>query len=146
MTTSNRLPAACERPQPTPDRGPLGRSAKLFEAGVLELLLVEKPESAELLAALGQVWAELGRREDGLLVDQRLVGLRPEDPVCRYNLACSLCRLGRLDDACAALLAALDLGFTDAAHLLQDDDLAALRDDIRFGLVRDRLATLGRSD
>ncbi|GJM20102.1 MAG: hypothetical protein DHS20C15_00170 [Planctomycetota bacterium] len=122
----------------------LERNGMRFEAGVLEQLVARSPEDPELLAALAQSYAVLGEHGRGLELDQQLVTLRPEDDTFRYNLACSLCLVGELDGACGELLAALDRGYRDFAHLLADDDLAALRADARFGLVRDRMASLTR--
>ena len=134
-------------PRPRGRRHPeLDASGRLFEAGVLELLVARREDDVDLLMALAQTWAELGRPEQGVVVDQKLVDLRPEDPVCRYNLACSLSRLGRLDEACGTLLEALELGFRDTEHLLDDADLENLRADPRFGLVRDRVEALQAED
>ncbi len=47
----------------------------------------------------------------------------------RYNLACCLARLGKNQEALAALDKAVDEGFIDAAHMKVDDDLVSLRDD-----------------
>lgn len=122
----------------------LERNGRRFEAGVLERLVERSPEDPELLAALAQTYAVLGEHARGLELDQRLVSLRPEDETYRYNLACSLTLVGELDGACGALLAALDRGYRDFAHLMADDDLARLRADPRFGLIRDRMASLAR--
>ena len=50
----------------------------------------------------------------------------------RYNQACSLGILGRVDAAFVALEGALDAGFADWRQVRQDADLAALRDDPRW--------------
>jgi hypothetical protein len=44
-----------------------------------------------------------------------------------YNLACCLARLGRKDDALAAVTRAVDCGYRDAGHAAQDADLVPLR-------------------
>lgn len=150
MSHSPALPPNPGSPESDPGAGArtleerLRRNGMRFEAGVLEQLVRRSPEDPELLAALAQNYAMLGEHGRGLELDQQLVSLRPEDDTYRYNLACSLCLVGELDGACGALLAALDRGYRDFAHLLADEDLAALRADARFGLVRDRMASLAR--
>jgi Zn-dependent protease len=44
-----------------------------------------------------------------------------------YNVACAFARMGRVDDGMAWLGRAESAGYTDLAHLLADEDLAALR-------------------
>ncbi len=59
--------------------------------------------------------------------------LLPDDPVWRYNLACSLAR--RVDGADAALEAlekAISLGFRDADAIAADEDFRSLRRNPRF--------------
>ena len=118
----------------------LQRSALVFETGVLEELIDRDPENLDLLVALGEAYARLRRRRRGLEIDRELVRRSPEEPAFRYNLACSLCLTGDLNGACGALLAAIERGFRDFEHLLHDEDLATLRGDPRFGLVRDAMA------
>lgn len=120
----------------------LQRAALRFEAGVLEELLADDPENIELLAALGQTFARLGEHARSLEVDRRLVGREPDKPAFRYNLACSLALSGDLDGACGELLRSIDLGYRDFDHLMQDEDLVALRADARFGLIQERIEQL----
>ena len=58
----------------------------------------------------------------------------------RYNLACSLCLNGRLLEALDTLEEAAQLGYDDAAHMLLDEDLAALRKEQRFQRLAHRIA------
>ena len=58
--------------------------------------------------------------------------LVPESGEPHYNLACALARLGHKDQALFELGEAVERGFTDAAHMRADDDLATLRDDQSF--------------
>jgi len=68
---------------------------------------------------------------------RELIALVPQQPSPRYNLACALARLGKTDEAFAALGAAVEHGFTDADHLREDPDLESLRRDPRFdGVVK----------
>ena len=60
-------------------------------------------------------------------LDRRLVDLLPEDFLARYNLACSLARAGRSDDAIDALSRAILLGYDDLDHMESDPDLESIR-------------------
>jgi predicted esterase len=66
--------------------------------------------------------------------------IRPEDAVAWYNLACARSRGGLAKDALAALATALDRGFSDAALLASDPDLAAIRKLPEFAPLAARLA------
>ncbi|MFM7135607.1 MAG: TPR end-of-group domain-containing protein, partial [Planctomycetota bacterium] len=59
--------------------------------------------------------------------DRRLVELQPEDFLARYNLACSLARAGRVDEAIDSLSRAVLLGYDDLDHMESDPDLESLR-------------------
>jgi thioredoxin-like negative regulator of GroEL len=52
----------------------------------------------------------------------------PDDFLARYNLACSLARAGRPDEAIDSLSKAILLGYDDLAHVDVDPDLDSLRD------------------
>jgi Flp pilus assembly protein TadD len=99
------------------------------------------PERLEPLAELATVLTRLGRLEEGLAADERLVQLAPEDPTVRYNLACSLALLGRKEAALEALERAAALGYDDAEQLETDADLASLRAEPRFKTLVARLGT-----
>ncbi len=65
-------------------------------------------------------------------VCRRMAALAPKRTDPPYNLACAHARLGQPDEAFAALEGAVERGWADAAHMEQDPDLAALRDDPRW--------------
>jgi Flp pilus assembly protein TadD len=90
------------------------------------------PDDVAVLSDLAELLTQLGRLEEGLAADQRLVHLAPDDPTVRYNLACSLALLGQLQAALDALERAIDLGYRDPEHLLADEDLASVRSHPRF--------------
>jgi predicted esterase/tetratricopeptide (TPR) repeat protein len=71
-----------------------------------------------------------------------LVELAPKDPSAQYNLACARARLGKADQALAALEQAVSLGFADSRHLRADPDLEALRNDNRWEPLLRRAKTL----
>jgi Zn-dependent protease len=65
-------------------------------------------------------------------------------PAFAYNAACSLARLGRVDEGLDWLGRALRAGFDDLEALEQDPDLAALRGDPRFVEIRALSSPSGR--
>jgi hypothetical protein len=116
------------------------RSQCDFEIEFLEQVLSRNPAFLEAIEALAHCLSEKGRYQRLVMLDRRLVGLRPHDPVHRYNLACTLSRLGHARAAMMALEKAVWLGFSDGEILDADVDLAPLRGHPRFEALRQRLA------
>jgi len=110
----------------------LDRLGLEFLADVLGMEARERPTNAAALVSLGMVLTQLGRYQEGLLVDQRLVELHPEDPTAHYNLACSLALTGERHKALDSLEEAARRGYDDAPHLAADQDLESLRGEPRF--------------
>ena len=133
MSASLTLPL----PQDLQER--LDRIGLEFLADFLGRASSRHPDQLETLAELATTLTRLGRLEEGLAADERLVRLVPEDPTVHYNLACSLALLGRKETALDALERALDLGYRDADHLANDQDLDALRGEARFVELVERL-------
>src|SRR5260370_22082641 len=73
-----------------------------------------------------------GRYGDGLVIDKRLVQLRPRDPLAHYNLACSFALLKRHEHALRTLRKAVELGYRDFRYMREDHDLDSVRHDPRF--------------
>jgi len=117
----------------------LDRQGQEFLARFLGTALERQPRNLLILGELANILTQLGRYEEGLALDRRLVDEVPRDPLARYNLACSLALLCRLDEALAELENAVELGYDDAEFLRQDDDLANLRDVPRFRALIERL-------
>jgi tetratricopeptide (TPR) repeat protein len=103
-----------------------------FEIQFYEALLKEKPDFLEALIALGDLYTQKGLHEKGLEIDQRLLQLRPEDPIILYNLACSYSLLNDIEKALSVIKLAIRCGYDDLNHLEQDNDLTNLRSDQRF--------------
>jgi len=110
----------------------LDRIGSEFLASIYAEELRRRPDNVDALSELGHVYTRLGRYEEGLGVDVRLVAIAPEDPTVRYNLACSQALCGHAGDAVATLRAAVELGYDDVEFMANDEDLAPLREDPGF--------------
>ena len=73
-----------------------------------------------------------GRLQDGLVVDEKLVAVRPTDPTAHYNLACRYALLKQRDKAIHTLRKAVELGYRDFEFMQEDHDLDSIRKDPRF--------------
>jgi Flp pilus assembly protein TadD len=98
-----------------------------------------RPANLGALAELGHALTRLERYREGLEIDRTLVKLCPADPLVHYNLACSLALLAECDEAFAELERAIELGYCEPQHLLDDPDFANLRADPRFQRLVDRI-------
>ena len=98
-----------------------------FDIDFFERLLVRKPDSVEVLRILAELVSRKGDVRRAVDLDRRLVELLPQDFLARYNLACSLARAGRPDEAIESLSRAILLGYDDLAHMETDPDLESLR-------------------
>lgn len=98
-----------------------------IEIHFLEGLRRRTPQDEELLKVLGDLYTRVGEFEKGLEVDHVLSGLCPDDPGVWYNLGCSLSLLGRIEEALETLRRAVELGWSDRQHLLDDADLEPVR-------------------
>lgn len=120
MQPSNQASSAVER---------LGRE---FEIAWYETVLDRDPGNLVAIDQLAHAYTATGRYADGLAMDRKLVAAMPDEPMVRYNLACSLSLTGQLDGAIAELLRACALGYDDKAHLMNDVDLEAARTHPKF--------------
>ncbi len=107
-------------------------SGPLFERDFYECILEKRSDHFGALAALGQLYTELGEYEKGLQLDKRLVALRPDSAIAYYNLSCSYSLLEMAGKAFEQLRKAIELGYEDWDHLQNDDDMTHLRADARF--------------
>jgi len=104
-----------------------------YEIKLFESLLSQKPHYAEALVALADLYTKIGEIKKGLVLDERLAVLLPDDDTVFYNLACSLCLTGQIKKAYEALKQAVDLGYDDLEHLKHDSDLKLLRKSKIYG-------------
>lgn len=120
--------------RPPRDRG--GQVA--FEIEFLERLLATSPDHLDGLRRLAELLARHGRLDEALALDRRLVDLRPQDYVARYNLACTLARGNHPEEALAELERAIGAGYDDLAFLETDRDLECLRESPAYqAMLRD---------
>ena len=99
-----------------------------FDIDFFERLLARRSDSDEVLRVLAELVSRKGLVKRAVELDSRLVELHPDDFLARYNLACSLARAGRPDEAIDAVSRAILLGYDDLSHMESDPDLESLRD------------------
>ncbi len=118
-----------DTPQPAKPSKWFGRLNQLdFDIDFFERLLNRNCDSLEVLRLLAELVSKKGLVERAAELDAKVVELLPEDCLARYNLACSLARAGRPDEAIDSLSKAILLGYDDLAHMDVDPDLDSLRD------------------
>lgn len=109
------------------------------EISFLQGIVRRDPDFVEALQVLGDAFTRRGRFDAGLEVDEALSKLCPHDPMVQYNLACSYALTKRHEQAGAALLRALELGYSDLKWLMKDPDLESLRKHAAFDKVKAKL-------
>ena len=148
LTSSDEIVTNCPRnimPKKAPVRKKLNRQEKRdldIEIGFLEGLVKRDPGYVDALQILGDDYTKRGKFTLGLKIDQRLAVLRPRDSLVYYNLACSYCLTGKMDEAAEALEQALDYGYRDFKWLAEDPDLLELRDHEANSRVRAKVRSL----
>ncbi len=120
------------RPLPEEVLNRFSRGQEDYDIRFLEDLLARVGEAPDILTHLGYLYTQARRHRDALAVDQRLVALRPRDPIAFYNLACSYAILGKVNRGFDALKRAVSLGYRDLEHMQEDADLENLRNDLRW--------------
>lgn len=103
-----------------------------FELSFYANVLGRLDTYVDALRAHGNNLTMKGRYEEGLAIDQRLIAIRPNDPLAYYNLACSCALLHRPDQALNTLRRAVELGYRDFRYMREDRDLDSIRSDPRF--------------
>ena len=89
-----------------------------FELAFFNAVLDNDPQNVPILVEVGDLYTRMGRLEDSLEIDERLVKILPQEPIFHYNLACSKSLLGRTTDALRSLKRAIELGYSNFEHLL----------------------------
>jgi protein O-mannosyl-transferase len=99
-----------------------------------------EPNDVRTLMALASVYSDTGRDSLALEVLRPLASAGSTLPEVHYNLACTLARLNRPEEALASLKTALELGFSDRKLLESDPDLRTLRELPAFKRLLDSTA------
>lgn len=97
-----------------------------FEIDFYESILAKDPKYAEVIEMLAHLYTKVGRIDDGLAMDERLVALEPHKSINHYNLACSYALKDRYEDALKALQKAIHMGYKDVEWMEEDKDLEPL--------------------
>lgn len=108
------------------------KSDPQFEIEFFEAIHRRVPGYIDVVGLLGGLYTKVGRINDGLKMDRKLVRLEPDNATAHYNLACSLALCKKRPDALRSLRRALDLGYDDLHWMEQDPDLEILKDDPEF--------------
>ncbi len=108
-----------------------------FDIDFYERLLIRKADSVDVLRILAELVSRKGLVKRAVELDRRLVELMPDDFLARYNLACSLARASRPDEAIDSLSRAILLGYDDLSHMETDPDLESLREHPDFRALLD---------
>lgn len=103
-----------------------------FEIRFYESVLKESPDFIQTIIALADLYTKKGLYREGLVLDEKLARMRPDDPVIFYNLACSYSLVNEHSAALNAIKKAIELGYDDFDHLSADADLANLMADEQF--------------
>lgn len=103
-----------------------------FEIQFFEDLLRRDSKEISVVELLANLYTRVGRTDDGLRMDQRLIRLRPDNPIAHYNLACSLSLKNRRAEAVRSLRMAIEKGYQDWKWLMEDVDLLNLHEYPRF--------------
>jgi hypothetical protein len=91
--------------------------------------ILKDPASPELWLWKGRALAEGGDLEGAIEAAGQVLVRRPDHPLARYNRACWLARLGRLEEAARDLSRVLEEGGVDRLTAARDPDLDVLRAD-----------------
>ena len=103
-----------------------------FEIEFFGHILERFPDYVDVLRVHGNNLTLKGRYADGLQLDKKLIGLRPQDPLAHYTLACSYALLRKAELALKTLRRAIELGYRDFRYMREDHDLDSIRHDPRF--------------
>ena len=101
-----------------------------FERKFFGGVLKKNPNHVEALMIAAEIYTRDGFYKEGLKLDYRLSKICKTDPTVFYNLACSYALTKQREKALKALKKAIALGYDDFDHLLKDDDLLSVRDEV----------------
>ena len=110
-----------------------------FEFNFYKSLYEKLPNDKRVIALLAELYTRNGFYDAGLELDRKLVAMDSNDSIARYNLACSLALMSELNEALECLKEAIRLGFKELKWILEDPDLANLRETEAFLAYKHKL-------
>jgi len=99
-----------------------------FEIEFCQSILARDTSNLTVMEMLAGFLTKVGRIDEGLELDQKIVVMDPDNAISHYNLACSLALKRRLVESIAALRGALERGYNDFDWLMKDPDLTGLHE------------------
>lgn len=102
------------------------------EIAIFESQLKKTPEDARIRVLLAADYAYQGRYEDAQRETDLAMALRPDDTMILYNIACTLCEMGKTKEAMVAVKKAWESGYRNPVWIRQDPDLAKLHGEPEF--------------
>eukprot|EP01103_Thecamoeba_quadrilineata_P000910 TRINITY_DN10801_c0_g1_i1.p1 TRINITY_DN10801_c0_g1~~TRINITY_DN10801_c0_g1_i1.p1 ORF type:complete len:352 (+),score=67.47 TRINITY_DN10801_c0_g1_i1:76-1056(+) len=72
---------------------------------------------------------------------EALISLCPRDPIAFYNMACCDALSGATDSALTNLALAVENGYSDSQHVLNDQDFESIRDHPQFHFIVDGMTS-----
>ncbi len=106
-------------------------------AAIEQRLAIDPDDSAAYDHGAG-VLMLLGRPEESRQFSERAIALRPEDGATHYNAACVASLMGDYERAIDLVERAIDLGYGNPDWIMNDNDMAPLRDYPRFQKLMER--------
>jgi len=71
-----------------------------------------------------------------------MLEIKPNHPIALYNLACAESLLGNVDNSISALDQAIDAGYNDLFHLINDNDFDNIRETEGFRYLTEKLENI----
>lgn len=99
-----------------------------FDREFFSAILQRGTGNPDVLRRQAELLSHQGDHERALDLDRALAERFPNDRLVHYNLACSLSMTGHHREALQALTTAIELGYSDFAHIDADADLDPIRD------------------
>ena len=114
------------------------RSDKRFDKALAKADRLDDPTGGKKLGR--RLIGEFDRKDYQAAVETagRILALTPKEVVTLYMLSCPQARLGHREESLAALTQAVKAGYSGAARMKADDDLASIRGDARFSSLLDK--------
>jgi len=115
--------------------GPFRAGDWVKAAPAYAIVAKAEPQNGRAHFRLGVAYLNLKDYASAAATLQETQKLKFAPVLGNYNLACALARLGRVDEAFAALNTGVQAGFGNLQQLQNDEDLASLRSDARFAAL-----------